>query len=113
MVQFLIKTLLTAFVVVAVAELSRRYTLWASLLVSLPLTSILAFIWIYVEGGDSAKIIEMSYSVFWLVFPSLAFFLILPLLLKQGLAFPPAMAVSIVAMAGLYAGSAWLYKTFI
>ncbi|MBK7362173.1 MAG: DUF3147 family protein [Micavibrio sp.] len=108
-----LKTLLTALIVVAVSEISRRFPLWASLLVSLPLTSILAFIWIYAESKDSAKIIEMSYSVFWLVFPSLAFFLILPLLLKQGLAFPLAMTVSVFTMAGLYAGSVWLYKTFV
>lgn len=109
---FVLKTLLTALIVAAVSEVSQRFPLWASLLVSLPLTSILAFIWIYAESKDSGKIIEMSYSVFWLVFPSLAFFLILPLLLKHGLAFPLAMTVSVVIMAGLYAGSVWLYKTF-
>ncbi len=113
MTHFLIKTLLTAAIVAAVSEISRRFPLWASLLVSLPLTSILAFIWIYAESKDSGKIIEMSYSIFWLVFPSLAFFLILPFLLKQGLAFPLAMTVSVITMAGLYAGSVWLYKTFV
>jgi hypothetical protein len=113
MTQFLIKTLLTALIVATVSELSRRYTLWASLLVSLPLTSILAFIWIYAENKDSGKIIEMSYSVFWLVLPSLAFFLILPFLLKQGLAFPLAMGLAVVAMASLYSGTVWLYKNFV
>lgn len=110
---FVLKTLLTALIVAAVSEVSQRFPLWAALLVSLPLTSILAFIWIYAESKDSGKIIEMSYSVFWLVFPSLAFFLILPFLLKQGLAFPLAMTTSIIAMAGLYAGSVWVYKTFV
>ena len=62
------------------------------------------------DTGDTGKIIELSYSVFWLVFPSLAFFLILPFLLKQGLTFPVAMTGAAAAMAGLYGIGIWLYK---
>ncbi len=107
---FLTKTLITALIVAAVSELARRYTVWAALLASLPLTSILAFIWVYWDTKDTNKIIELSYSVFWLVFPSLAFFLILPFLLKQGLAFPWAMVASVTAMAALYGAGLWLFK---
>lgn len=110
---FLIKTLITALIVAAVSELSRRYTLWAALLVSLPLTSILAFIWVYWDTKDTSKIIELSYSVFWLVLPSLAFFLILPFLLKQGLAFPMSMIGAVAATAAFYGVGIWLYKTII
>ena len=66
-------TLLTALIVAAVSELSRRFTLLSAMLIALPLTSILAFRWIYYESKDTQKIIEMSYSVFWLVIPSLLF----------------------------------------
>ena len=107
---FTIKVLITALIVAAVSELARRYTVWAALLASLPLTSILAFIWVYWDTQDSGKIIELSYSVFWLVFPSLAFFLILPLLLKQGMAFGWAMTASIATMAALYSGAIWIQK---
>lgn len=107
---FLIKTIITALIVAAVSELARRYTVWAALLASLPLTSILAFIWVYWDTKDTGKIIELSYSVFWLVFPSLAFFLILPFLLKQGLAFPLAMMGAIAAMAVLYGLGLWFFK---
>ena len=110
MIYFVIKTLITALIVAAVSELARRYTVWAALLASLPLTSILAFIWVYWDTKDSGKIIELSYSVFWLVFPSLAFFLILPFLLKQGLAFPAAMGASVIAMAAIYGVGVWLVK---
>lgn len=110
---FLAKVLITALIVASVSELARRYTVWAALLASLPLTSILAFIWVYWDTKDTGKIIELSYSVFWLVFPSLAFFLILPFLLKQGLAFPAAMAASIAAMAALYGAGIWMYKTIL
>jgi hypothetical protein len=107
---FLTKTFITALIIATISELSRRYTVWAALLASLPLTSILAFIWVYVDTKDTGKIIELSYSVFWLVFPSLAFFLILPFLLKQGLAFSVAMTGSIAAMAALYGIGMFIYK---
>lgn len=110
MIYFIIKVLVTSLIVAVVSELSRRYTVWAALLASLPLTSILAFIWVYWDTQDSSKIIELSYSVFWLVFPSLAFFLILPVLLKQGMAFGWAMAASVTAMAVLYSGGIFVYK---
>lgn len=110
---FVIKVLITAFIVTAISELSRRYTIWAALLASLPLTSILAFIWIYLDTKDIDKIIDLSYSIFWLVFPSLIFFLILPLLLKQGLSFWLAITTSMISMAIIYIVGIWLHKLII
>lgn len=110
MAYFLVKTLITAVLVAGISELARRYTLWAALLASLPLTSILAFIWVYLEKKDPQKIIELSYSVFWLVIPSLVFFLVLPLLLKHGLAFTWAMLIAGGATAVCYAGAICFYK---
>ena len=110
MAYFLFKTLLTAFIVAAIAGLSKQFSTFAALLASLPLVSILAFIWIYVDTRDSQKIISMSYDVFWLVLPSLGFFLILPTLLKQGMAFGWALAIASIGMALLYAATMALLK---
>jgi len=100
---FLLKTLVTALVVAAVSELARRYSLVAAALASLPLTSILAFIWLYNDTHDTAKISALSYDIFWLVIPSLGFFLLLPWLLQHGVKFYPALLVSSAAMAIGYA----------
>lgn len=108
---FIIKTFITALIIATVSELAKRYSVWAALLASLPLTSILAFIWVYYDTKDTEKIIDLSYSIFWLVFPSLAFFLILPFLLKSGLGFPWAMAAAIAAMAAIYSAGIWIFKT--
>lgn len=110
MTYFLVKTFVTALIVAAVSEISQRYPLWASLLVSLPLTSILAFVWIYADSKDNTRIIQMSYDIFWLVLPSLAFFLALPFLMRQGLTFPLSMGISMIAMGTLYAGGVWILK---
>jgi hypothetical protein len=110
MAYFIVKTLITALIVAAISELSRRFSLFAAALASLPLVSILAFIWIYVDTKDTQKLIIMSHDVFWLVLPSLAFFLIFPALLKQGIAFGWAMLVACLCMIVIYGLAIWLLK---
>jgi hypothetical protein len=108
---FIIKTFLTAIIIAIVSELSRRFTFISALLISLPLVSILSFCWIYYEGRDVQKIIDMSYSVFWLVLPSLLFFLLLPVLLKSGMRFSIAMVIACMGMSLIYGIgiAAWRY----
>lgn len=110
MLYFVAKILLTALVVALISELSRRYELLAAALASLPLVSILAFVWIYFEGRDVQKLIGLSQSIFWLVLPSLVFFLAFPALLRQGMGFWLALPVSCLIMLSAYALTLWLLK---
>ncbi len=99
---FLLKVGLTALMVAGISELGKRFSLWAAILASLPLTSILAMIWIYSENKDVAKISELSYGIFWMVIPSLIFFIVLPLFIKWGIRFYPALLLSCLIMAMIY-----------
>jgi hypothetical protein len=110
--MFLVKTLITALIIAGASELAKRYTLASALLVSLPLTSILTLIWIYYDSKDTQQIVTMSYSIFWLVIPSLAFFLVLPALIKLNLQFVPAIALSCIVTAILYGAGFWLYRQY-
>ena len=74
MLQTAIKVLLTAVLVVAISEAAKRSTLLGGILASLPLTSLLAIIWVYGETGDTARIANLSVSIFWYVLPSLVLF---------------------------------------
>ncbi|MEQ1697989.1 MAG: DUF3147 family protein [Hyphomicrobiaceae bacterium] len=103
MLQTLIKVALTSILVVAIAEAGKRSVLLASILASLPLTSVLAFVWLYADTGDTEKVAALSTGIFWLVLPSLILFVALPLLLRGGLGFVPSLAVSIALTAGGYA----------
>lgn len=94
MLQALVKVLLTSVVVVAVAEAGKRSSLLGALLASLPLTSLLAMVWLYADTRDSEKIASLSTGIFWLVLPSLILFVALPLLLRRGLTFVPSLAVA-------------------
>jgi hypothetical protein len=97
-----LKVLITSVLVVAVSEAAKRSSLFGALLASLPLVSVLAFIWLYVETGDTEKIASLAQGIFWLVLPSLVLFLALPFLLRQGLSFYPSLFVSIGLTAGAY-----------
>ena len=100
--QFLIKVVLSALIIAGVSELGRRYSLVAAILASLPLTSILALSWLFWDTREVDPVIELSNSIFWVVLPSLVFFLALPILLKQGLPFVASLLLSCLIMAATY-----------
>ena len=104
MTYTILKFALSAAVLVAVSEISKRSSFMGGLLASLPLTSLLAFMWLWRDTHDSAKISALSTSIFWLVLPSLPLFVALPLFLKKGVAFPPALGASIIVMLACYGG---------
>lgn len=108
MLQLVIKFALSALVIVAVSEIARRSSLWAALLASLPLTSLLAFVWMRIEGAPVEQIASLSTGIFWLVLSSLLLFLLLPWLLRQGLGFWLSLAISCAATAAAYGAMVWL-----
>ena len=110
MLILIIKTLLSAILIVAIAELGKRSSFWGAALASLPLTSLLAMIWIYLDTRDTAQIAATASSIFWLVIPSL--FLLLPLLLRAGWNFWLALLLSSAATALAYALMVWLLPRF-
>lgn len=95
MTTLLIKVVITAVLVVAISELAKRSTLVGALLASLPLTSLLALIWLYRDTGDAAQAAELARGIFWLVLPSLAFFVVFPAGVRAGWSFWSAMGAGI------------------
>lgn len=105
---YAIKVLITAVVVVAVSELGKRSSLLGAALASLPLTSLLAFIWLHLDGGSAVQVASLSRGIFWLVLPSLVLFLLLPVLLRAGTPFWVSLGLSCAATAIAYAAMAAL-----
>jgi hypothetical protein len=105
---YVIKIAVTALVVVAVSEIAKRSPVWAALLASLPLTSVLAFVWLYLDTGEAERVAVLAQNVVWLVLPSLVLFIALPLLLRAGWGFWISLASSCVATAGAYLAMAWV-----
>jgi hypothetical protein len=103
-----IKALLSGAIVAAVSEIARRYPTWGGLVASLPLTSLLAMVWLYRDsGGDSGKVAELSVSTFWFFLPSVPLFLVLPALLRAHVGFWPSLAICILGTLALYAAWFW------
>ena len=96
MAYYVVKKALTSFLIVIISEIARRSSLVAAILASIPLVSVLAMLWLYIDTKDVARVSALASSVFWLVLPSLALFLALPLLLKQGLNFYLSLSIAII-----------------
>jgi hypothetical protein len=110
--QYITKIVVTALLVVVISEVSKRSTFVGALLASVPIVSVLAMIWLYNDTRDVAQVAALSKSVFWLVLPSLALFLLLPALLARGYHFYASLAVSIGATALVYLGEIAIGRHF-
>ena len=110
--QFILKTIVTAILIAVIATVSKRLPAVGALIASLPLTSILAMIWLYQDTRDISRISELSYGIFWMVIPSLIFFIILPFLLKRNINFYLSLLISSTLLAILYPVYAQILKLF-
>ena len=100
---FALKIFISALIIVTVSEVAKRFPWFAAVIASLPMISILAMIWLFHDTGSVEKVSALSHGIFWMVLPSLLFFLVLPLLLKTGLHFGWAMLLASLIMLAGYA----------
>jgi hypothetical protein len=107
MLYFLFKAALSGVLAATIAELARRYPGWGGLVASLPLTSLMAMLWLWRDTGDAARIAELSTSIIWFIAASLPLFIVLPLLLRSGVGFWPSMACAVALTLGAYAAMFW------
>jgi len=102
MSYYLIKLFLSAGVIVLLTEIAKRNNAAASIIHSLPLTSLLAFIWLYAETKDSALIGRHAFGTFWFVLPTLPMFIMMPWLIKKLGGFWPALGTGIILTVVIY-----------
>ena len=112
MTYYLIKTIITALIIVVVSEVAKKSTLLGALIISIPLTSLLAFVWLYFDTKDYQKVIDLSYGTILLSIPSFAFFIILPILLKMKQNFAVSIIIAIIGTSILYFIFIYLLKKF-
>ena len=105
MLWLITKYLLTAAVVVLVSEAARRSDRLGGLIAALPLVTVLALIWLYVEEQPTEKIANHAWYTFWYVVPTLPMFLAFPLLLPRFGFWPTLLVCVIITVAcfGLFA----------
>jgi hypothetical protein len=84
MAYYIVKIAVTVALIVAISEITKRSPLVAGVLASIPLVSVLAMVWLYVETRDAARVAALAESILWLVPPSLVLFFVLPAMLHRG-----------------------------
>ncbi|PIF00037.1 MAG: hypothetical protein CR994_07520 [Maribacter sp.] len=96
MLHYAIKILITAIIIVVVSEIGKRNSVMAAIIASLPLTTMLALIWLYIDTKDLTKVSALSWNVMIAIVPSFIFLISLPLLIKAGLNFWLALVISAI-----------------
>lgn len=104
MLYLVLKFSLSALLIVAVSEVAKQSGWWGGLLASLPLVSVLSFVWLYRETHNTQLLASLSYDIFWFVLPSLLLFIVFPLLLKRGVPFYGALGWACLVTMLAYAG---------
>ena len=112
MVYYLVKTLFTAIIIVIVSEVAKKSSLLGAIIISIPLTSLLAFVWLYFDTKDYQKVIDLSYATILLTIPSFAFFIILPILIKMKQNFAISIIISIIGTSIFYFIFIYILKKF-
>jgi hypothetical protein len=108
MLYLLIKAAISGAIVAAASEVARRWPGVGGLIVSLPLVSLLAMVWLWRDSGDGERVAQLAHGTFWFFLPSMPLFLVLPALLRSGFSFWAALALGIALTAALYLGMFWL-----
>jgi hypothetical protein len=90
----IVKVIITAAAIVALAEAGKRAPLVAAFLLALPVATAATMIWMHVDGVPSPKIAAVAWTVFLYAIPSSVFVGIVALALWQGVEFWAALGVA-------------------
>ncbi|PHS37580.1 MAG: hypothetical protein COB07_10395 [Sulfurovum sp.] len=112
MAYFITKLIITALLIVLISEIAKRSSLLGALLAAIPLVSILAMTWMYVDTNSSSSAVEFSNRIVWLIAPSMTLFIAFPILIKKGFSFYPSMGISILMTIFAYYSVIFLLDKF-
>ena len=112
MIYLVVKALLSGVIIAIVSEIAKRSPGFAALVASLPLVSVLGMIWLWRDTSDPERMAAHAGATFWYVLPSLPMFLLIPFLLKRGVAFYPALAAGCALTVVLYLAMVWVAPKF-
>ena len=83
MTWLIAKYALSAAVVVLISEIAKRSGRLGGLIAALPLITVLALVWMHVEGQSQSRVSDFARYTFWYVLPTLPMFLVFPVILPR------------------------------
>ena len=99
MFYFILKTLITALIIVAASEVAKRNIVLGGLIVAMPLSTILATFWLYYDKKDLSMLSDFLVAVILGVLISFLFFIPAIYLFKKGMNFYLVMLISTTILA--------------
>jgi len=112
MLYLIAKAVISGIIIAVASEVARRWPGWGALIVSLPLVSILAMLWLWRDTHDPVRMATHVEATFWFVIPSLPMFLLIPAMIRQGYGFWTALAAGCAVTIGLYLAMTWIGPRF-
>ena len=98
----LVKWGLSAAIIVVVTKVQLVNDRLSALLIALPLTSLVAMLWMRHDGQSSERLANHAEGTFWFVLPTLPMFLILPWMLRHGWGFWLALTANCLLTVGFF-----------
>ena len=98
----LVKLLVSAAIIVLVTRIQLFSDRLSALPVALPITSLIAMVWMQQAGQSAERIATHAESTFWFVLPTLPMFLLLPWMLRHGWGFWGALAANCAVTIGFF-----------
>lgn len=105
MLELAYKGAIAGVLVAAALWAQERSTALAAIMLSLPITSIIALAVLWQDTGSREEVMDLSWAILLIVVPSVVLFIALPLLMRAGVHFWIALPAACAIMAATY----WAY----
>jgi hypothetical protein len=112
LLYLVLKAAVSGVIIAVVSELAKRSPAFGALIASLPLVSVMGMMWLWRDTDDPVRMAAHAQATFWYVLPSLPMFLAIPLLLRRGVAFWPALGLGCLLTVVLYLLMTWIGPRF-
>ena len=94
--HYFIKVFISSAIIVLVSEVAKKDNIIGGLIASIPIVSVLSMIWLYIDTSDINKVKALANGILWMIFPSMSFFIVLPILINCGIKFYLSLTISIL-----------------
>jgi hypothetical protein len=107
MTYLFIKAAISGMLIALASEVARKFPGFGALIASLPLVSVLGMMWLWRDTQDAGRLADHAQATLWFVLPSLPMFVLIPVLLRRGVGFWPALALGCALTIALYLAMIW------
>ena len=107
MAYLILKAAISGILIALASEVARRNASLGALIASLPLVSVLGMAWLWHDTHDPTRLANHASATLWYIAPSIPMFVLIPVLLRHGTPFWPALTAGCALTFGLYLLMLW------